>query len=271
MDEDILRFCRDDIGGFLITDENGRILYEDEKTAFIRREKTNWKAACPPPHVGQRVEVWDLLRSENGKTYMVTSSSYEKNGSLRQIHQLSDTSVYMDLYKDMTDYSRTLKEEKDHDGLTGLFNKGKLLEYKQSLFRRQETIAVFNMDVNNLKTMNDTFGHDKGDALLQKAAESLKRISARNVMPFRVGGDEFMVVAIHVSREDALRIKEDWEIALEELNRRDDGIRCEIACGFVFGEKGYDLEQVLALADQRMYEDKKAKKEASEKRLSLQV
>ena len=64
----ILSFFRDDIGGILITNEAGEVVYEDPLTAFVQREKTNWKAACPPPREGQRREIWDLLNSENKKT-----------------------------------------------------------------------------------------------------------------------------------------------------------------------------------------------------------
>ena len=264
VDQAILRFFRDDVGGIRITDANGAVIYEDEKTAFIGRGKTNWAVACPPAREGQRGEAWDLLRSENGKTYMVITSAFLDAGEQFQIHHLVDTSLYMDLYRGITDYSKSLKTEKDHDGLTGLYNKGKFMELKKTLFQRQDAIAVFNMDVNNLKHMNDTYGHDAGDKLIKKAAESLKRIEKRNVMPFRVGGDEFIVVAIHVTRQEAEHIRRDWEDGLKALNQADDGIECVIACGFAFGEKGYDLEELLAKADRLMYEDKKARKAALE-------
>lgn len=259
-DDLILRFFRDDIGGILITDARGTVLHADAAASFVQREKTNWRSACPPPRSGQKAERWDLLRSENGQTYMVITSAYEQNGEWIQIHHLVDISLYMDLYRDMTDYSKSLRTEKDHDGLTGLYNKGKFMEFKRTLFWRQDTIAVFNMDVNNLKFVNDTFGHEAGDRLIRKAAQSLKAIEKRNVMPFRVGGDEFIVVAIHVTMEDAEKIRKAWEAALDALNRQDDGISCEIACGFAFAEKEYDLEEVLITADERMYEDKKRKK-----------
>ena len=262
LDEMILRFFRNDIGRILITDENGKILYEDAKAASVRQGKTNWEAACPPPVYGQRAEMWDLLDTVSGKTWVVYSSTFREDGHLRQIHHLMDTSVYMDLVRDMGEYSKTLRNEKDHDGLTGLYNKGKFLEMKKTLFRNQKTIAVFNMDVNNLKQMNDEHGHDAGDRLIIKAAESLKKIEARNIIPFRVGGDEFIVVAIHVNREEAEKILKSWEEGLAELNRQDDGIRCEIACGFAFGGKDYDLDEIFASADEKMYEDKKARKGA---------
>ena len=256
----ILRFFLEDVGGILITDAEGKTVYEDDMVRFVRQENTNWSAACPPPREGQRGERWDLLHKDSGRTYMVVTSTLSEEGRTLQPHHLMDSSEYMELFRDMGDYSKSLRHEKEHDGLTGLYNKGKFMSLKASLFKAQDSLAVFNMDVNNLKYMNDNFGHEAGDALISKAAESLKKIEARNVMTFRVGGDEFMVMALHLSREEALQLKTAWEKGLAELNRADDGVSCVIACGFAYGEKGYDLEALLAEADQRMYEDKKAKK-----------
>ena len=259
-DELILQFFKEDIGGILITGENGEILYEDEKTTFIRTEKTNWEGACPAPRDGQKGERWDLVRSENGKPYMVTTSTFTDGDGLKQIHHLADTSEYTELYRNMSDYSRMLRNEKEYDGLTRLYNRGKFMEMKRTLFRNQDAIAIFNMDVNNLKQVNDTLGHEAGDRLIRKAAESLKRIEARNVIPFRTGGDEFVLAAIHVDKAGAEKIRQAWEKALADLNEAEDGVPCTVACGFAFGEKGYDLEEILARADQAMYEDKKRKK-----------
>ena len=257
----ILSFFRDDVGASLITNEAGEVLYEDQLTAFIRREKTNWKAACPPQREGQRGVIWDLLNSEDKQTYMVITSSFTDEEGIKQIHHMVNTSLYMDMYRNISGYSKDLRTKKDYDDLTGLFNKGKFNEMKRTLFGKMETMAVFNMDVNNLKKMNDVYGHEAGDRLIRKAAESLKRIEARNVIPFRVGGDEFIVVAIHVDRADAEKIRKNWDEGLAELNRNhDDNIYCEIACGFTFGEKGFNMEEVFAEADRRMYEDKKEKK-----------
>ncbi len=260
LDEMILRFCRDDISGILITNESGEVLYQDEKSSFIVRDMANWKSACPPAYDGQKGETWDLMSTAAQKSYLVITSTVPVENELIQIHQLIDVSLYIEIYRDITNYSKSLKNEKDHDSLTGLFNKGKFMALKRSLFQDKDAIAIYNMDVNNLKYMNDTYGHEAGDKLIKKAAESLRRIEARNVMPFRVGGDEFIVVAMHVSLEEAEQLRRKWEAGLEEMNRMDDGIPCVIACGFAYGEKGYDLEALLARADQLMYEDKKRKK-----------
>ena len=52
-DSAILRFFRDDVGGIMITGENGEVLYADGKAGFVQREKTNWQAACPPARPDQ--------------------------------------------------------------------------------------------------------------------------------------------------------------------------------------------------------------------------
>ena len=116
-DELILRFFKDDIGGILITGKDGEVIYEDGKTAFIRTEKTNWESACPAPRDGQKGERWDLVRSGSGETYMVTTSTFTDGGQMKQIHHLTDTSVYTELYRNMSDYSRMLRDEKDYDGM----------------------------------------------------------------------------------------------------------------------------------------------------------
>ena len=256
----ILRFFRDDIGGILITGEAGGILYSDARSEFLRTEKSNWSVACPQPAEGQKAEAWDLTCS-GGRTFIVLTSTLRYDDRLIQLHQLVDNSLYMEMYRNIAEYSKQMKENGDQDSLTRLFNKGKFMAMKRSLFRNQETIAVYNMDVNNLKKMNDTFGHEAGDKLIRKAA-----IEARNVIPFRVGGDEFIVIALHVTHAEAEELLQKWRDGLAELNARDDGIDRQIACGFVFAGKGYNLEELLKVADQRMYDNKIALKSANDVR-----
>ncbi len=256
----ITEFACEDVGGFLITDEDGTTLYEDEVSKQVDRRGSNWAAACPPRSEGQKGEEWDLIDSVHEKAYKVITSTVPSEGKLLQFHFMTDVTLYTDIFKKINEYSRSLKEERDHDHLTGLYNKGKFMEMKRKRFRDLNSIAVFNLDVNNLKYMNDTFGHEAGDKLIKKAAESFHRVSSRNVMCFRMGGDEFAMVGMGLSRDEADQLKKTWEDGLAELNQEDDGINCVIACGMVWGEKEYDLEELLEQADKRMYEDKLEKK-----------
>ena len=58
---------------------------------------------------------------------MVTTSTFDLEGQLVQIHHITDNSVYMELFRNMNDYCRVLTDEKEHDDLTKLYNKGKFM------------------------------------------------------------------------------------------------------------------------------------------------
>lgn len=152
----------------------------------------------------------------------------------------------------------------EHDQLTGLYNKGKYLDMCKNTFPNLDSIGIFNMDVNNLKTLNDTYGHEAGDKLLIKAADSIKAVTNQKVYGFRMGGDEYLMIAMNVTEKQVENIRANWEAELEQLNKLDDGINCVIAVGVVYAKKPYDYAAIFKQADELMYEDKKAKKKPGE-------
>ncbi|MGN0437311.1 MAG: GGDEF domain-containing protein [Lachnospiraceae bacterium] len=154
--------------------------------------------------------------------------------------------------------------ENEHDHLTGLYNKGKYLERIEEEYPNQSSIAIFNFDVNNLKKMNDEFGHEAGDKLIIKAADSIRKVTSNNIHGYRMGGDEFLMVACDVTKDEADTLKKRWEDELERLNTLSDDINCVMALGMTYGEGKYDLSKLLSEADELMYEDKKAKKKPGE-------
>ena len=114
----ITDFLCHDVGGILIIDEDGRPLYEDMVTSQVDRRGSNWSAACPHLRKGQKAEEWDLIDSVNEKAYRVITSAVESEGKLLQIHYLTDVTLYTDIFKKINEYSRSLKEEREHDHLT---------------------------------------------------------------------------------------------------------------------------------------------------------
>jgi len=156
----------------------------------------------------------------------------------------------------------------EHDKLTGLYNKGKYLALKKERFGSPDKLTIFNMDVNNLKTINDTMGHEAGDNLIIKASDSINTlITSDDIMGFRTGGDEFMVIAKNVGEKEAQDMLRAWQNSLNILNSKNDGLCVTVACGCVSEEGDYDVEEMLAKADKLMYENKKEIK----KRLGLPV
>ena len=148
----------------------------------------------------------------------------------------------------------------EHDHLTGLYNKAKYSQLMSDKFRTCENITVFNLDVNYLKRVNDTMGHEAGNNLIRMAAKSLEAVSNdENIFAFRMGGDEFMMVACEVDESQAAEIEAKWREALARINEdSNNGIECVIACGIMTGTAPYDIDEVLEEADRRMYADKRS-------------
>lgn len=164
------------------------------------------------------------------------------------------------LFVENTMLREKLVYESEHDRLTGLYNKGKYLSMVEKEFPNMNSLAVFNFDVNDLKIMNDTYGHEAGDNLLIKAANSIRKVVNNKIFGFRMGGDEFLMVATNVTVDEVKQLRERWEEELARLNEPDDGIHCVIALGVAYSEAPYDFSELSKQADSLMYEDKKLKK-----------
>ena len=85
-----------------------------------------------------------------------------------------------------------------HDGLTGLYNRAYLREHFEPLIktalRRNERMAVLQLDLDRFKQVNDTLGHAAGDLVLVKTAERMKAVCRTSDICVRLGGDEFVIV-----------------------------------------------------------------------------
>jgi diguanylate cyclase (GGDEF)-like protein len=81
-------------------------------------------------------------------------------------------------------------------------------------------------------------------------------VSGGNVHSYRLGGDEFVTVITNCAQSDIDELMTRWREGLAKLNEADDGIHCSISAGSAFGEEGYEPDEVLKIADERMYANK---------------
>jgi diguanylate cyclase (GGDEF)-like protein len=99
------------------------------------------------------------------------------------------------------------------DGLTGLYNRrhfdAKIFEEARRAHRQNHDLFLAVIDVDNLKKMNDKYGHLAGDKLLKSVGDIIKHCIRENVdWPFRYGGDEFCVILTQVSKDQAISTSE---------------------------------------------------------------
>ena len=161
---------------------------------------------------------------------------------------------------DMIVYYRKLLERFELDALTGLPGQSKFREFTTDIEQRTQSVGVIFFDVNNLKEVNDEKGHHAGDLLLQKAAESILPLIHERAHAFRVGGDEFAVLLPGCCENDIENFLARWREKLAALNTKNDGLPCSVAVGAAFASAPYRFSEVLTLADERMYTQKRAMK-----------
>jgi len=143
-----------------------------------------------------------------------------------------------------------------HDGMTKTFNK-RHYENKIDSFRSCSSICVIYFDVNNLKLINDTLGHERGDYVIKRAAEYIKEVSFKDSMCFRMGGDEFLLVVTNHSYRDIYQLinRLDSDCPLI-LSAETDSVKCSIAYGYAYDKTNYSYEDLLAEAEENMYRKK---------------
>lgn len=135
------------------------------------------------------------------------------------------------------------------DMLTGLYNRNRYIErleaYKQV---QDQQIGAIYIDLNGLKKVNDEQGHRAGDELIVRAAGTIAGIFAEDA--YRVGGDEFVVILLDVSREEFAR-------KTEQLRRQMQENGVDASIGGVWQASTENLENLLRRADENMYREKK--------------
>jgi len=149
------------------------------------------------------------------------------------------------------------------DGLTGLYNRRyfdtKMFEEARRAHRQNHHLFLAVLDIDNLKEINDKYGHLDGDKLLKTAAETIRLCIRKNVdWPFRYGGDEFCVILTQVSQEQALKTSERFIQSFNEKKLPLTGLSIGLA-KFIRSEENNwteDIADLVKRADAALYKAK---------------
>lgn len=154
------------------------------------------------------------------------------------------------------------------DELTGLYNRRGFLALGQQAIRMYQRmnkggLVIFG-DLDGLKYINDTWGHDAGDRALIAMSVLLRKAFRAVDIIARLSGDEFAVVAVESNRESYRNIRMRLDALLAEWNRSSGEPFClSISLGSVsFGKGQYNLEKLLSGADRLLYDEKRKKRQA---------
>jgi diguanylate cyclase (GGDEF)-like protein len=156
------------------------------------------------------------------------------------------------------------------DDLTGLYNRrgfSELGEQHLKLARRTgRAVLLVYLDLDDLKTINDTLGHQVGDQALIRVADLLRETFRQSDILARIGGDEFAVMALEASEENEAHLIRRLKQRVRELNQGSTApydLSLSLGAARFPGDGTTRLEELLAQVDGAMYQEKWAKKRKS--------
>ncbi len=157
----------------------------------------------------------------------------------------------------------TLREANLRDPMTGLNNRRFLEEYVETLVnnvqRKKSHLSILMLDLDYFKMVNDTYGHDAGDAVLKALAKVLKQSVRASDMVIRYGGEEFLIILQDAEREQADLIAEKIRVAVEGLKTQVAGVVIEKTISIGISDFPTDSDtfwQAVKYADVALYQAK---------------
>ena len=167
----------------------------------------------------------------------------------------------MVLLQKIEEKGRQMEEMAKRDSLTGLWNHGSIHEYLHGCLEGDEQVAVLLFDLDDFKSINDTFGHQSGDSVLMMTGKSLRDGIGPAGEVGRYGGEEFMAVLPGMDGEGAAEIA---EALLEHLRQMPSGLKerqITCSCGVADVRDGRVAPEIVEQADARLYMAKSAGKD----------
>jgi two-component system chemotaxis response regulator CheY len=232
-------------------------------------------------------ELCQRIRSDNTRPYtyiIVMTSNTEKGNVVKGLEAGADDYLtkpfdpaemlarigvgrrIVDLNRELAAKSQKLEEAARTDPLTGLPNRRAIEDWAAKQLRGAARhgfpLWVALGDIDNFKSINDTFGHGAGDIVLKTFADVLKKYTRASDMCGRLGGDEFLLVLTHVEAEQIEVAVDRFREQFAALSFPLQGQSVRVTASFgVSGVSTRDLQEFGALvrkADQMLYEAKRA-------------
>lgn len=177
---------------------------------------------------------------------------------------LSSALMSLSLQTTVRAYAMVLENKSTHDSLTGLYNRRGFDQAVPPLFEQaiaeSRCFAILSCDMDDMKHINDRYGHLTGDKAICRMGKALRALEERGMQCIHISGDEFLAAGIVADEESANELLDCLRASIDSLNREDPWL-CDIGASMgvyaAVPQLGEQLNDYLMKADHRMYLEKK--------------
>jgi diguanylate cyclase (GGDEF)-like protein len=219
----------------------------------------------PPEEVGERSYVcFPVIQSGSVGSVVQLLTPVAEQESLKK--KVPFINVYLRETAPVLETKRFMESLRDatlRDAMTGLNNRRFLEEYVETLVasvqRKRSHVAILMLDLDYFKMVNDTYGHDAGDAVLKALSTILKQSVRASDLVIRYGGEEFLIILVDSIGEAAEKVAENIRIAVENLKVQVSGIVIQKTISIGIADFPTDSEtfwQAVKFADVALYQAK---------------
>lgn len=210
----------------------------------------------------------EILATGQGTSYTIETTYEGTNGFYEIIKQpvyADDGSVngIVGLVNDVTEQEllkRSLEKRARTDVMTKLFNRTYFYEYLKDLPNHDfYPVSIISADCDDLKEINDTYGHQAGDDYLKLSVSLFQGTLPQNSVLFRIGGDEFVFILPSTSRDEASALIAEMKRAATAYNIKGHPISVSYGAATMSSPEDSATE-FLAKSDEKMYQEKRRKK-----------
>lgn len=214
---------------------------------ILEREKLIWKI----PVVTTAPLDWQMEEKalEMGAEDFACKPHSQKSLQMRLLRAMGATSFW--------EKEQALRDEAYRDYLTGLLNRRGLDASVEALRREDMPLAVYLFDLDNLKQINDTFGHAEGDQIIRKFGDLLHSYSRGSDILARFGGDEFVVIMKQMGSEQAVQRKGEEICRAFRESCRTEEVKAACSVGIaICKQEEESIPEMIVRADEALYRAK---------------
>ena len=221
--------------------------------------------------------VWEMLPASSAANVMntiekvlkskeiqIVEYSLKINGEVRYLEArmvLYEEEKVMQIVRDMTDKKTAeleIYEMSVHDGLTGLYNRNYFeTKFNEIKWEEQSNTAMVLCDLDGLKIINDTMGHDVGDLCLKEVAAAILKNFRESDLVTRIGGDEFAVIMKNTTAKEIDAIRQKLRKSLKTVKVKNMELPISVSLGYsITDNPGKNQKMIFKEADDYMYREK---------------